>query len=147
MRMRRTQLLSHALSVSTRRLRSSRAAIRVPNESSALGGDAIVGAPFIRCHAGLLRPVGNPSGAIIYSNSPGKSEPALRIVVDDAGKVTFVDVSPAAATARRVVGDGVFSSRERRMITPADGRAFLDEVALMLANSSTWTTALDLSGE
>lgn len=76
---------------------------------------------------------------LIYANQPTESRLALRIVLDDKGRVSFTPGDEHADEAMALFAGGVGSRRERRLVTPDEGEAYLRAVADMLDGATAWT--------
>jgi hypothetical protein len=81
----------------------------------------------------------------LYRNDLDRGVLGLTISLDKRGRVRLQPGKDkeAANTAMRLVGNGLLDPYTSTMITPKDGRKYLDAVDDMFASSSHWLVTRD----
>jgi hypothetical protein len=76
---------------------------------------------------------------LIYRNtSANEMVLALRIVLNDKGKVKLLPGDGHVEEAMSFLADGASSPTERRQVKPEEGEAYIRAVYSMLSRSSVW---------
>ena len=76
---------------------------------------------------------------LIYHNSAEGSKYALRIILDDDGKISFIPGHEYYQEAMDLLSKGAGSMIEKRRVTPDEGEAYLVAVWHMLERSTAWS--------
>jgi hypothetical protein len=74
----------------------------------------------------------------IYRFKTSGRVPAAAVTVDDQGQVWMAPEGPYFTKIMALIGDGVYSNVERRVIERTEGEAFISALEQMFHRSSTW---------